>query len=324
MKKWLLRIWFSFLCISTPLLSFAGNFNTVLTETVNTNNELNFFDRIEKYTLSPGAEGIRDFIGYVMIKVLIPVVVWGGIFLAIIGFYKLLTTDDEKEQKKWYNYITRGIVGIMIMLSAGYVVNQLVGSTWEQGILGGLGKAPSGAMLAADVYVKILFPFLKMFIFFVLGILFIIAIINAYKYLFNPDKGVQGKSLSILIYTVMGCLVIILAKSIVELVYGPYADVVNSSVVAWGTDLGGIGKGVLNDPKTQFEAQGWVYTVINWILGLTTLIVVIIIIVQGYSLLTNPTDEDQIKKIKTNMGYIFIGILIIGAGYLITNFVIVT
>lgn len=324
MKRGILRLYMLLVFISTPLLSFAGNFNTVLTETVNTKKEFNLNDKLQQYNFQPGAEWVRDFIGFVMIKIVIPAVVWWGIFLAVLGFYKLLTTDDEKEQKKAYNYILRWIVGIMIMLAAGYVVNQFVGDTGEQGIIWWLGKAPSGALLAAEVYVKILFPFLKMFIFFVMGILFIIAIINAYKYLFTPEKDVQGKSLTILIYTVMGCLIIILAKSIIELVYWPYADVVNSSVVAGGTDLGGIGNGVLNDPKTQLSAQWGIYTVINWILGLTTLIVVIIIIVQGYSLLTNPTDEDQIKKIKANMGYIFIGILIIGAGYLITNFIIIT
>lgn len=324
MKRWLLRILLSFVFITTPLLSFAGNFNTALTETVTTKNELNFYEKIQHYTFAPGAQGVRDFIGYLMIKILMPFVIWWGIFLAVLWFYKLMASDDAKEQKQWFNYLLRGIVGIMIMLAAGYVVNQFVGDTGEQGLLWSLGKAPSGAMLAADIYVKILFPFLKMFIFFVLGILFIIAIINAYKYLFNADKNVQSKSLSVLIYTVMGCLVIILAKTIVELVYWPYADVVNNSVVAGGKDLGGIGKGVLNDPKIQFEASGGLFTVINWILGLTTLIVVIIIIVQGYKLLMNPTDEDQIKEIKANMWYIFIGILIIGAGYLITNFIIVT
>ncbi len=40
-------------------------------------------------------------------------------------------------------------------------------------------------------------------------------------------------------------------------------------------------------------------------------------------LLTNPTNEDTIKKLKKNIVYVLIGILVIGAGYLLTNFFIV-
>jgi hypothetical protein len=58
-------------------------------------------------------------------------------------------------------------------------------------------------------------------------------------------------------------------------------------------------------------------------MGLTALIVLIIILVQTFEILTNPDKAENRQKIWKSILYIFIGILIIGAWYLITNFLII-
>ncbi|USN57395.1 MAG: hypothetical protein H6766_02920 [Candidatus Peribacteria bacterium] len=58
-------------------------------------------------------------------------------------------------------------------------------------------------------------------------------------------------------------------------------------------------------------------------MGLTSLIILVIIIWQAYQLLTNPEDESKLAKVGKSLMYIFIGIVIIGLAYVIANVVLV-
>jgi len=108
-------------------------------------------------------------------------------------------------------------------------------------------------------------------------------------------------------------LVIIGAKQIVEAIYGK-ADQVTREI----SNLGEIGSGILADKNIPI-----LYHIINRVMGLTSLAVLIIIIFQTISLLMKPDSPDQMKSLKNSLLYVFIGLMIIGAGYLITNFLIV-
>jgi hypothetical protein len=108
-------------------------------------------------------------------------------------------------------------------------------------------------------------------------------------------------------------LVIIWAKQIVEAVYGKQADVVKAI-----SNLGEVGTGILADKNIPI-----VYQVVNRVLGLTALILLILIIVQTIQLLINPSDEKQMTKVKNTILYMAIGIFVIGAWYLIVNFLII-
>ena len=57
-------------------------------------------------------------------------------------------------------------------------------------------------------------------------------------------------------------------------------------------------------------------------MGLVGFAVLIIIIIEAVTLLSNPTDEKQIERLKKNFLYIIIGIIIIGTAYAVTNFVV--
>jgi uncharacterized membrane protein YdcZ (DUF606 family) len=76
--------------------------------------------------------------------------------------------------------------------------------------------------------------------------------------------------------------------------------------------------GVLQDKNIEFY-----FAVINWILGILTFIILILIIGQVFSLLTNPDDSKAVGKIRQTFLYMFIGVMLIGAVYLITNFFII-
>ncbi|MEI8008111.1 MAG: hypothetical protein WCI00_01340 [bacterium] len=65
------------------------------------------------------------------------------------------------------------------------------------------------------------------------------------------------------------------------------------------------------------------YQVINYALGIASLVILIVIIIQTVKLLTKPDDPAQVKSIKNSLLYMVIGIFILGAGYLIVNFAII-
>jgi hypothetical protein len=71
-------------------------------------------------------------------------------------------------------------------------------------------------------------------------------------------------------------------------------------------DVGKVGDGVFEDPQ-----MGMLRTVINWLLGLSTFIVTIIIVYIGYLLLVKPTDEETATKLKSAITRALAGILLI-------------
>ncbi|HCY20643.1 TPA: hypothetical protein DIC40_02080 [Patescibacteria group bacterium] len=65
------------------------------------------------------------------------------------------------------------------------------------------------------------------------------------------------------------------------------------------------------------------YEIINWAMGLAALVILIMVLVQAFQLLLKPDSPDAMKKIKNSLLYIFIGIIVIGTGYIVTNFLII-
>jgi len=109
---------------------------------------------------------------------------------------------------------------------------------------------------------------------------------------------------------VVGILIIILAKTLVESVYGQYDTVVAGDALTVkplsNVDVGKIGKGVFEDPQMEM-----LWVVINWLLGLSTFIVTIIIIYIGYLILVQPTNEETATKLKKAISRALGGILLI-------------
>lgn len=219
-----------------------------------------------------------------------------------------MSSEKEEEQKKGFRYVLRGVVGIIIILSASFIANRLVGSG---GVLDF--TQLQGNVAARKLYSLIIFPFLKMIMFVVVGVLFLILLLHMFRFLMNPDDKIKQHARTIIIWNAVGILTILFSKSIVETIFGRQEDVVNPNA----TSLADIGAGVLAD-----KSFAWLYVVLNWVMGLVGFIVVVLIIVEAINLLRNPTDEKQIDRIKKNFLYIIIGILIIGVSYVVTNFVV--
>ena len=299
------------------------NFRTALEDAVTTNHAWsNFIDKaqwwvknfLQKFAADPqgGAQSLSDFIVKV-IEALIPLLAMVGIILALIGFYKIMISEDAAELKKGWNFILWWIVGTLIMVAAAWIVTQLVGANW---ILTGIengGADFNAGQFVADLYQKIVYPLLKVVLSLIIWIMFLMAVASAFKYLFSGDEEASKKALQILVFTVLGILVIILAKTMVESVFGSYQSVVDGN-----TDLGWVGTGVFENADRKM-----LYTILNWLMGLLTFLLTTIIIYIGYLILVQPTDEETTGKLKKAVTRWLVGILLMGAAYLLANFVLV-
>ena len=272
----------------------------------------------------PGST-MRNVIVDIWVNVIIPVMTFVGIIIAIIWFYQLMISESEEDTKSAWKYVVYGMIGVMIMISAWYIVNSLVwadGAWWETNIFNfdmnvSVPKDFEWAPMAGKLYAGIVYPFLKIFMLVAVWILFLMVLSNAFKLLFNPDDGIQKKALSILLYSVIGIFVILMASEIVEFIYGTYDTVVDGNE----DGLVDVGEALFSwDIQTSFTM---LWSILNRVLSIATFIVVCIIIYLWYMLLLQPTNEDAIKSIKNYLLYLLIGIFVIGAAYIITRLILV-
>lgn len=310
MKKVILTLFTSICLASSFLPAFAADrFNDALDE--NTNSISNNIDR--SFPTQNGmqwASGVRDFIIYLVKKIVTPIVIFVGILMGIIWLYELLGSTKDDWAKKWFNYILWGALGIVIMISANFLADTLVNG-WI--FVYDAQNQFLGWITAQRIYQRLMFPFLKFFMYIAIGVLFILALIRTMTMLFNPKDDSAKQARTIIVWNAIGILVIIFAKNIIETVFGLEQDVVATNA----TSLWQIGSWVLADKQIPY-----VYTVINYIISFIWFFLLVIIIIQAIQLLTNPTSEDVQKKMRKNFIYIVIWLVIIATSYVITNLLI--
>lgn len=250
------------------------------------------------------AQWAQNFVFNTIMNVLFPLIIVLGILSAILGFYGVMFSHDENKIKEWTNYIVYWVIGIIFIMSAKFI--------W-QNIFDLLKWDVVGTTIAQWLYNNILFPFIKLAIYLVLGAMFVLLISRVITFLFGSDTDAQKKAGTLIGWNVISMLVIIWAKQIVEVIYGK-----QDQILANATNLGEIWSGILADKHIPI-----LYQVINYALGISALVILVIIILQTIKLLMKPDDPAQIKSIKNSLFYMLIWILVLGSGYLIVNFAII-
>lgn len=260
---------------------------------------------------TPGADAVKDFLMKKIMDVLVPLIITIGILISLLGFYKIFFSSDEKAVEEGIKYITYGVIGIIIIMSAKFISTAIYSNIFQEWILG-YGSV-QGYEIAQKLYEKIAFPFIKLAIYLALWVLFVILASRALTFVFGTDEDAKKKAGTIIAWNVLGMFIIIWAKQVIEFIYWKQQDVVKAV-----SNLGEIGSGLLANKNLPL-----LYEIINWAMGLAALVILIMVLVQAFSLLLKPDSPDAMKKIKNSLLYIFIGILIIGTGYIITNFLII-
>ncbi len=275
----------------------------------------NFDDTATLTYYTPRWGWLIDFVYDVVDKFVFPLLIVASILTVIVGLYDIMFSSKE-DIEKGMKYIIYGVLGIVVIQSAKFITSTYISivekvaphnTVWPGSL--------TFTQMAYELYNQLVMPFVNIFMYAVIGTLFVILLIHVMRFITSSEEDVAKKAKAIMISNVVGIIVILVSKTIVEAVYGKQSEVIKSTNP---TELGSIGTWVLAGADFSL-----VFTIINYALWFLWLAILILIIIQTYQLLTNPTSEDLMKKIKNNMIYIFIGLAIIAFAYVIVNFVII-
>jgi hypothetical protein len=104
-------------------------------------------------------------------------------------------------------------------------------------------------------------------------------------------------------------LVIIWAKNIVEAVYGKQNEVFDAA-----SNLGDIWSWILADKNIPI-----LYHIITRVIGIIWLVILILLIIQWFKILTNPSKAENFQKLWKSILYTVIWLFIIWIVYLLAN-----
>lgn len=300
MKKYLIWIlscivvflwWFNF--------TLADDYNNIISH-VNPNSGNTFIE----------SGNIKEFIIDIAKKIIIPIAIVIWIMIAIFGFYNLAFSDKEDERKKWFNYFIWGTLWIILMVSAWFIANSLVWSSWTTDWTTGIiSSIESPVQIANDLYDNILKKFIILAMYLVVGILFVILVVNLIKFVISWDKEEVSKhAKTIIVWNSMWIFFILFAKNIVSMFYSKAKESSNLS----------LNKSILNNKDLS-----WLWAVLNYLLGFVAFLITVFIIYQAFLLLTKPEDDATYKNLKKYFLYSLLWVLLIWWVYVIANFFII-
>lgn len=246
------------------------------------------------------------------------IVIW--IAVAFIWAYEIMTSDKEESMKKWIRLVAFWVIWIIIMVSARFIANWLV---WDDGWiiseqLKESESTPRWMVFANNLYTKIMFPFIKLVLYFVVGALFFVMVGKAISFLMATDDSAKKKAWGIIIWCVVWILIVMWSKQIVEAVMWKQAKVLNESAqrISWWDEW-------LWEEILEFGSIPLIAQIINWVMWLTMFAIVVLIIIQWYKVFTKPDDPKTREGMKKAIIYILIWVLVIWAAYVISNFLVV-
>jgi len=319
-------------CSVNEWWNFSDNFDDI--ETTDSNNYESFSFNVDKLwrfdssidraidpirwnldAAEPGSmiwwwDTIRSFVFNKIINVITPIIIIVWILVWIIWAYRLFFSDSAEEIKKWLQLIIYWVLWIIIIISARYiwtVIFEDLFQSWDAIWI-------NWVDLSVQLYEKIAFPFIKIVLYLALWILFIVLAAKVFSFITKSDWSSQKKAWTMIARSTISMLIIIASKQIVEAIYGKQNEVMNESA------------------QTLWEIWSWLladknipilYSVINRVMWLTSLVILVIILFQTFQILINPDKADNWQKIGKSIIYILIWVLIIWAWYLITNFLII-
>lgn len=257
---------------------------------------------------------VEKIIGYVID---IFIVIW--IAMAFFGGYEIMTSDKEEKMKEWIRLVAFGVIWIIIMVSARFLAKSLV---WDSGIIADQfdrsdGLTPNWIQFADRLYNNIMYPFIKIALYFVIWALFFVMAGKVIGFVTSTDEAAKKNAAWIIIRCVVWILIVMWSKQIVEAVMWSQNKVLNT-VDWWPTWIDDQWNTILEFGSIPLMAQ-----IINWVMWLTMLIILVLIIIQWYKIFTKPDDPKTRETLKKTILYVLIWVIVIGTAYAISKFLVV-
>lgn len=256
---------------------------------------------------------VMAIVGYIID---IFIVVW--IAVAFIGGYKIMTSDKEEAMKEWIRLIIFWIIWIIIMASTRFLAEWLAGNSGiisDEFVSLGINNQPNWIKFISSLYNKLLYPFIKVALYFVIWILFFMMVGKVIWFVTATDDSAKKKAGWVIIWSVIGILIVIWAKQLVESVMGKQEQVINENAT-WINQQGP--GSILNFGSIPLVTQ-----VINWVMWLTMFIILVLVIIQWYKMFTKPDDPKNRESLKKTLIYIIIWVLVIWAAYAISSVLVI-
>lgn len=254
----------------------------------------------------------KSFMYWLIDKFAIRGAVLVGIMFWLLALYKIMFSEDEKSLSQVKGLLLWWIVGIVIILSAKFIGNIFVNDILKTGEIGI--DEFSMIEMVGKLYDLILYPLLKIAFYIMMSVLFIILLLRVFSFVTSSEEEIRKKSMQIIISTTLWLFIIIASKQLVEWVYGKESLIRNSAAVT------------VTDVWSSFLSNAnipIIYDIIQRVMGLSWFVILALIIFQTFKLLTNPTDEKVLWDMKKTLFYAVLGMLVIWAGYLIVNVMMV-
>lgn len=248
-----------------------------------------------------------------MIGYLINIFIVVGIAVAFIWGYRIMASSKEDSYKEWIMMIVLWIAWIIIMVAAKRIANVLVWDWWVM-VTDLENEGLKWLSFANNLYTKLIFPLIKVVLYLVVWVLFFIMAWKVITFIISTDDAAKKKAGWIILWTVIGILIIMWSKQIVESVMWNQADIFNNEA----SEIQEIWSDTL-----QFWSIPIVAQIINWVMWLAMFAVLILIIIQTYRMLFKPDDSKNAERIKKTLLYVVIWVLVIGASYIISNVLII-
>ena len=309
--------WLITLCMFTPAFAQKNPYDAIIGTTINSTSL--------KTAIASEADIVKDekwadlFNEQVklLIKYAIDVFIIIWIAIAFLWWYKVMTSNAEDKMKEWIRYIIFGVLGVIIMVSARFLAEGLV---WDTGIIADQFKDadnPSWVELAQDLYEKLMYPFIKVALYLVTWVLFIMMAVKVITFVISTDEAAKKKAGWVILWCVIWILIVMWSKQIVESVMWKQEKVLSENaewITATPWDTGWMGNYI-----THFESIPLIAQVINWVMWLTMFLILVLIIIQGYKMFAKPDDPKNRESLKKTLLYIIIWVLVIWASYVISN-----
>ncbi len=303
---WILVLWLNIFPVVLATWEDASRYRDAILQSIDTGLQWHL-DAAQPNDPSWWGKTVSEFVFKILENIVIPLTISVWVVMWIIWAYKLLFSGDEKQMAIWLKMVVYWVIWIIIMVSAKYIWSVLFEDIFDFSNTANAGM--TWIKLSKDLYEKIAYPFIKIALYLALAVIFVILVWKSVSLITKSDWTSHKKALWMIWRCAVAMLVIIWAKNIVEAIYWKQDDVLKDVNNLWN-----IWSGILADKSIPI-----VYNIITWALSIISFVIFLLLLIQWFKILINPSKAENFQKLWKTLLYTVIWLFVIWVWYLLTN-----